>query len=58
MSASSIGTATNTPITLFGDADDSSFIGKLDEVRITKRALGVKEFLTPERAQGFILIVR
>lgn len=58
MSASSIGTATNTPITLFGDAgnDDSSFIGKLDEVRITKRALCVKEFLTPERANGLIII--
>lgn len=59
MPASSIGTATNTPITLFGDAgsDNSSFIGNLDEVRITKRALGVKEFLTPKRAQGFIIIV-
>ena len=58
MSASSIGTATNTPITLFGDAgnDNSSFIGKLDEVRITKRALGVKEFLSPEHAKGLIIV--
>ena len=57
MSASSIGTATNTPITLFGDAgnDNSSFVGKLDEVRITKRALTKKEFFTPEHAKGFVI---
>ena len=32
------------------------FNGFIDEVRITKRALGVKEFLTPERANGLIII--
>ena len=58
MSASSIGTASDTPITLFGDAgnDPTSFIGKIDEVRITKRALTNKEFLTPDKAKGLIIM--
>ena len=49
------------PITFFGDAgnDDSSFIGKLDDVRITKRALGWKEFITPTCVKnGMMVIVR
>lgn len=56
---SDVGTASTHPIVILGDPGDSSgSIAKLDEVRITKRALGVKEFLTPERAQGLIVFVQ
>ena len=46
------------PIVFCGDPGDNTyFVGKLGDVRITKRALGVKEFLTPECARGLIFIV-
>ena len=54
-----VGTASTHPIVILGDPGDSfGSIAKIDEVRITKRALGVKEFLTPECARGLIIIVR
>ena len=53
--------ATTDPIQIGGNpanGGSASFTGFIDEVRITKRALGVKEFLTPERAQGLIIFVQ
>ena len=52
---------TTDPIQIGGNPANGSsalFTGFIDEVRITKRALGVKEFLTPERAQGLIIFVQ
>ena len=47
------------PIVFCGDPGDNTyFVGKLGDVRITKRALGVKEFLTPECAHGLIIFVQ
>lgn len=47
------------PITLMGcTPNGTTYTGLMDEVRITKRALTVKEFLTPEHVKGFMLIVR
>ena len=56
--ASDIGVAATTPIMLLGWTDATGSKAKIDEVRITKRALGVKEFLTPECAQGLIIFVQ
>lgn len=46
------------PIMLMGDTDSSktTYTGLIDEVRITKRALSVKEFLSPEHAKGLIIV--
>ena len=47
------------PITLMGcTPTGTTYTGLMDEVRITKRALTVKEFLTPEHVKGFMLIVK
>ena len=60
-SAVSVTSVTTKPIEIGGSPLSGTyaiFNGFIDEVRITKRALGVKEFLTPERAQGLIIFVR
>ena len=45
------------PIVFCGDPGDHTyFVGKLGDVRITKRALSVKEFLSPEHAKGLIIV--
>ena len=47
------------PIVFCGDPGDHTyFVGKLGDVRITKRALGVKEFLSPEYAKGFVIVIQ
>ena len=47
------------PITLMGcTPNGTTYTGLMDEVRITKRALKVEEFLTPEHVKGFMLIVK
>ena len=48
----------NTPIYILGHGTAYGYMGRIDEVRITKRALSVKEFLTPECARGLIISVR
>ena len=59
-SASNFITASAHPITILGDAgDNSGSIAKIDDVRITKRALGWKEFITPTHVKnGMMVIVR
>lgn len=55
-SANNFITASANPITILGDPGDSTgSIAKIDEVRITKRALGWKEFITSECAKGLII---
>lgn len=45
------------PIVFCGDPGDHTyFVGKLGDVRITKRALAAKEFLSPEHAKGLIIV--
>jgi hypothetical protein len=47
------------PITLMGcTPTGTTYTGLMDEVRITKRALKVEEFLTPEHGKGFMLIIK
>ena len=57
---SNIGTAEAHPIVILGDpGDNSSSLAKIDDVRITKRALGWKEFITPTHVKnGMMVIVR
>ena len=52
-------TASATPITICGDpGDNSTAIAKIDDVRITKRALKKSEFFSPDRTKAFMVIVR
>ena len=46
----------NTPIYILGHGTAYGYMGRIDEVRITKRALAVKEFLSPEHAQGSVIV--
>ena len=46
----------NTPIYILGHATAYGYMGRIDEVRITKRALAAKEFLSPEPAQGLTIV--
>jgi hypothetical protein len=46
----------NTPIYILGHDTEYGYMGRIDEVRITKRALSVKEFLSPEYAKGLIIV--
>ena len=58
--AVSVTSVTTKPIEIGGSPLSGTyaiFNGFIDEVRITKRALDVKEFLTPERAQSLIIFV-
>ena len=58
-SAVSVTSVTTKPIEIGGSplsGANAKFNGFIDEVRITKRALGVKEFLSPEHAKGLIIV--
>ena len=56
---SNIGTAEAHPIVILGDpGDNSSSLAKIDDVRITKRALGVKEFLSPVCSKGLMIAIQ
>jgi hypothetical protein len=48
------------PIMLMGDTASAAttYTGLIDELRITKRALSVKEFLSPEHAKGFLIVIQ
>ena len=57
VSESSITGATVKPITIAGcTPTGTTYTGLLDEIRITKRALTVKEFMSPEYTKGLMLI--
>lgn len=47
----------NTPIYILGHGTAHGYMGKIDEVRITKRALAPREFLSPDPPTGLIIIV-
>lgn len=47
-----------TPIYILGHGTAYGFMGRIDEVRITKRALAAKEFLSPEHAKGFVIVIQ
>lgn len=58
-SAVSVTSVATRPIEIGGSpltGTNAKFNGFIDEVRITKRALGVKEFLSPEHAKGLIIV--
>ena len=48
----------NRPIYILGHGTAYGYRGRIDEVRITKRALAVKEFLSPEHAKGFVIEIQ
>lgn len=56
---SSIKEATVTPITIAGcTPSGTTYIGLMDEIRITKRALTAREFLSPKHPKGLMIILR
>lgn len=58
-SAVSVTSVTTRPIEIGGSpltGTNAKFNGFIDEVRITKCALSVKEFLSPEHAKGLIIV--
>ncbi len=53
------GTASVNPIVICGDPGDRTYpIAKIDEVRITKRALSKYEFLSPYGIKGMVMSIR
>lgn len=49
---------TSATLTILADASVPALIPMPREMKLTKRALDVKEFLSPDHAKGFMLFVR